>query len=171
MTTHKRLSIILLGLIVFLSSCIQQPSFAYETATFVRVVDGDTIVIARGRHHEYVRLIGIDAPESVHPDPSRNSEEGRLAAAFLRNLLKDTVVVYIVKDQSDTDQYGRLLRYVWLLKPNAKDETVMRKSMLNAILLLQGYAVNVTIPPDVEYALKFVDYVREAREKQAGLWR
>ena len=43
--------------------------------------------------------------------------------------------------------------------------------MINAILLLQGYAVSVTILPDVEYALKVVDYVREARKKHAGLWR
>jgi micrococcal nuclease len=167
---YKRFCI-LLGLIFLLASCTLQSSVDYETVVFVRVVDGDTIVVDRGHGNEYVRLIGIDAPESVHDDPSRNSEEGRLASAFLKNMLQDISKLYIVQDQSNTDKYDRLLRYVWLSKPNTKDEASVRESMVNAIILLKGYAVNVTIQPDVEYALKFVEYVGEARKKKAGLWK
>lgn len=171
MTRFLRRCMLLLGVSLLLSSCNLTPSQEYEKASFVRVVDGDTIVVDRGRGYEHIRLIGIDAPESVHPDPFRNSEDGRLAAAFLKTLLIDTSILYLDIDQSDTDKYDRLLRYVWLTKPNRKDDAQVRESMVNAILLLNGYAVNVTIPPDVEYALKFVDYVREARENNAGLWR
>lgn len=49
----------------------------------VRVVDGDTLLIDQGKEYEYVRLIGIDASESVNPDPTRNTEDGKLSSAFL----------------------------------------------------------------------------------------
>lgn len=163
--------IILLVLILCLSSCTKvQIEIGYESVKMVRVVDGDTLLIDRGKEYEYVRLIGIDAPESVHPDPARNTEDGKISSAFLKSLLKSTAIIYIAKDVSDTDQYGRLLRYVWLTKPSPEDETQIREYMVNAMILLKGYATNVTIQPDVAYAQLFLGFAREARNKHAGLW-
>src|SRR5690606_28811809 len=64
------------------------------------------------------------------------------------------------KDVSETDQYGRLLRYVWL-----EDG-----AMLNELLVLGGYAVSSTYPPDVHYQDRFLAAERQAREAGAGLW-
>lgn len=52
----------------------------------IRVVDGDTIVIDYNGAEEKVRLIGVDTPESVHPDEEKNTEFGEKASE-LSNLI------------------------------------------------------------------------------------
>jgi micrococcal nuclease len=155
--------------LILLTSCTPDRVLQYDTANLIRVVDGDTVLVDRGQGNEYLRMIGIDAPESVHPDPNKNSEEGRRSAAFLQSLLKNVTIVYITKDVSETDKYGRLLRYVWLVKPR-EDTTEIRSGMVNAIMMLEGYASAMTIQPDVRYAELFVKFVREARQNRKGLW-
>ena len=157
-------------ILLMLTGCTSTDITRYESVKLIRVVDGDTILVDRYNQSIYVRLIGIDAPESNHPDPLRNTEDGRKASAFLKSLLKSTTLVYIVKDVSDVDKYGRLLRYVWLSKPTSLDETYIRGNMVNAIMLTQGYATNVTIQPDVKYAQLFLGFTREARLNNVGLW-
>ena len=58
----------------------------------IRVVDGDTIRVDFYGDNKLVRLIGIDAPESVHPDRTQNVPEGEIASEFLRNLLDNNYV-------------------------------------------------------------------------------
>ncbi len=169
MTLRKSYLSVMLILLI-LSGCTSTDVTKYETVKLIRVVDGDTILIDRSNQSTYVRLLGIDAPESVHPDPLRNTEDGRKASAFLKSLLKSATLVYIVKDVSEVDKYGRLLRYVWLRKPISNDETQIRGNMVNAMMLIQGYATNVTIQPDVKYAQLFLGFTREARLNNAGLW-
>ena len=84
---------------------------ADETATVVRVVDGDTIVVDRGRGEEHIRYIGVDTPETVIPKPVEAF--GREASAANRALVEGRQVV-LERDISEVDRYGRLLRYVWL---------------------------------------------------------
>ena len=43
----------------------------------LRVVDGDTIEIDYNGEKEKVRLIGVDTPESVHPDAEKNTDYGK----------------------------------------------------------------------------------------------
>jgi micrococcal nuclease len=142
----------------------------FEEAVVVRVVDGDTIdveILARtdgpgagqaepGPTYR-VRLIGIDAPESVHP---RTPVEcfGREASAAAKALLEGQAV-RLVKDVEETDRYDRLLRYVYL-----GDE------MANARLVLNGYALSYTYPPNVRHTDLFAELQREARSRELGLW-
>ena len=112
----------------------------------MRVVDGDTLVIDRGRGEEKLRLIGIDCPESVNPDKSKNTE-GVVSAGQ---------PVLLQKDTSDTDRYGRLLRYVWLVEPkDAKSAEEVTTKMLNAILVVNGHAIAKEYRPDTAYSLIF----------------
>lgn len=69
------------------NSSYQETSATLERASVVRVVDGDTLVVDRGSGDEKVRLIGIDCPESVNPDESRNTEEGRAASDFTKSVV------------------------------------------------------------------------------------
>ncbi len=63
-------------LIVLLGAAILVPALALggtlfaseERAEVIRVVDGDTIVVRISGKDEKVRLIGVDTPESVHPN-------------------------------------------------------------------------------------------------------
>ena len=124
----------------------------FEQARIVRVVDGDTLVINTNGVNERVRLIGIDAPESVHEDESRNTEEGVEASNFVQSIVQSGQRVYLQKDVSNRDQYDRLLRYVWLEVPNDPwniDE--VRTKMLNAILVDNGHAKPKRYKPDTAY--------------------
>lgn len=117
------------------------------------VVDGDTIIVELGGVEQRVRLIGVDTPESVHPDESRNTEAGNVASDYTKSIVKSEDTVYLQKDVSDTDKYDRLLRYVWLEKPtDVNDESEVKTKMLNAILVAGGYAEPKEYEPDTAYA-------------------
>jgi micrococcal nuclease len=138
-----------------------RPEGATETARVVRVVDGDTLIVDRGRGEERLRYIGVDAPESVRPDTPVEFM-GREAAAANAALVEGATVV-LEKDVSDTDRFGRLLRYVWL-----RDGEVWL--LVSLELVRQGYAQVVTFPPDVRWVELLRDAQRGAREAGLGLW-
>lgn len=130
-----------------------------ETATVKRVVDGDTIVI---EGDEYVRLIGVDTPESVHPDESKNTDEGELASEFLTELLPVGTTIYLEYDKDLTDSYGRTLAYVWLVEPNTDDVSAdyVRENMVQGILLEANMAQTLEVEPNTRYALIFAQLAK-----------
>ena len=97
-----------------------------ELFTVDEILDGDTILIETG---DYVRLIGIDAPE-------KDEEFYNESKTFLTSLILNKKVS-LEKDQEEVDNYGRLLRYVYL------DTTNINLEMVN-----QGYARPMHIEPD-----------------------
>ncbi len=124
-----------------------------EVATVERVVDGDTLKVSIDGESYRVRLIGMDAPESVAPDDTRNTEEGGIASNFTKSLVSEGQTVYLQKDTSDTDTYGRLLRYVWLEYPGTDLRNIynVREYMLNGVLVYEGYAEAKSYKPDTAY--------------------
>lgn len=131
-----------------------------------RIIDGDTFVCSGER----VRLIGIDAPES-RPNARLERQRalgdaqvvlalGRRAKEFFSELLPLGTVVRLELDVQKRDRYGRLLAYVWL--PDGR--------MANEVLLAEGYAMLLTIPPNVRYAERLRRAWRLAIEEQRGLW-
>jgi micrococcal nuclease len=123
-----------------------------------RVVDGDTFVASVNGRRERVRVIGVDTPESV--DPNRPDEPfGEEASNFAKHYLNDRTV-RMAGDVEPRDRYGRMLAYVWLA-----DGTFW-----NALLAAEGYAQQLTIPPNVTYADLFRRLVGEARREDRGLW-
>ena len=79
--------------------------------------------------------------------------------------------VYLEKDVSETDKYGRLLRYVWFQVPNDFSENEIKENMFNASLVLNGYANATTYPPDVKYTNYFNKFEKTARNENIGLWQ
>jgi micrococcal nuclease len=69
--------------------------------------------------------------------------------------------VWMFRDVSETDRYGRLLRFVFLPGDPL---------MFNERLVREGYANAATYPPDVSLAERFREAEREARSAGAGLW-
>ena len=137
--------------------------FGLVVATISKVIDGDTVELSDGRK---VRLIGVNAPEST----TRTEEYGKEASKYTTSKLTGKTV-YLQKDVSETDRYGRLLRIVWLQIPtDDMNESEIRTKMFNADLVLNGYAEPSTYPPDVKYSDYFVKFAREAREQNKGLW-
>lgn len=119
-----------------------------HVVTVARVIDGDTIEIEGGHR---VRYIGIDTPEK---------EEPYYWEALEANLkLVEGKEIWLEGDAEDRDQYGRLLRYVWV------DNT-----MVNAELVRLGYAYSLSYPPNVKYQRYFLQMEKEARVYKRGLW-
>jgi micrococcal nuclease len=137
------------------------PEGATETAQVVRVVDGDTLVIDRGKGEERLRYIGIDAPESVRPETPVEFM-GQEAAGANAALVKGRELV-LERDVTDTDRFGRLLRYAWF-----QDGDAWR--LVNLELVAQGYAQAVSFPPDVRWQDLLRTAERGAREAGLGLW-
>ena len=136
-----------------------------QPARVVRVIDGDTIEVEIDGAEYTVRYIGVDTPETVHPSQPVGCF-GPEASNYNEQLVEGETVA-LEKDVSETDQFGRLLRYVWTGQNAAQGEG---QTMVNAVLVLNGYAQVVTFPPDVKYQDLFLDYQREAREAGRGLW-
>jgi len=104
-----------------------------------------------------VRYIGIDTPETV--DPRRSVQCFGEEANERNRQLVDGKVVGLEKDVSETDSFGRLLRYVWV-----------GTEMVNTTLVEEGYALASTYPPDVKYAEQFASLQAQARDNGRGLW-
>jgi micrococcal nuclease len=100
----KRFLALLLIVAIFLLSCA--PVATESQVKVVRVIDGDTIEIAGGAH---VRYIGMDTPEIY----SEVEFYGPKAKAKNIELVEGKLVT-LEKDVSETDKYGRLLRYVYV---------------------------------------------------------
>ena len=126
-------------------------------ALVVNVVDGDTIDVEIGGETYRVRYIGVDTPETVDPNRPVGCY-GPEASAHNKALVAGKTLG-LEKDVSETDKYGRLLRYVWL-----------DGEMVNADLVRDGYAQVSTYPPDVKYQDTFLQLQREARDAGRGLW-
>ncbi|PIR43383.1 nuclease [candidate division WWE3 bacterium CG10_big_fil_rev_8_21_14_0_10_32_10] len=120
-----------------------------------RVVDGDTIEIEGGQK---VRYIGIDTPETVHPD--KGVECYGKEASDKNKTLVENKKIRLEKDVSETDSYGRLLRYIYL-----EDGT-----FVNLLLVKEGFARSSTYPPDVKHQETLKSAEQEARASKIGLW-
>lgn len=125
-----------------------------KTYIIERVIDGDTIELENGKE---VRYIGIDTPETKHPNKEVECY-GKKATEKNKELVEGKEIK-MKKVISETDQYGRLLRYVWI-----------EDTFVNDYLVKQGFAKASTYPPDTKYAEQFKKAQRQAREKERGLW-
>jgi micrococcal nuclease len=131
-----------------------RPSFESGYARVTKVTDGDTI---HAGDHGSVRLIGIDTPE-VYGEPECF---GRQASRFAKRLLPLGTRVRFRVGVEERDRYGRLLAYMWL--PDGR--------MLNRVMIDEGYAQPLTIPPNVEFADVFRAGAHAARQAGLGLWQ
>ena len=136
------------------SVVVEQAAQPTEGALVTRVVDGDTIQLETG---EVLRYIGIDTPETVHPDKSVQCF-GKEASAKNKALVEGKRV-RLEKDVSETDKYDRLLRYVYI-----------GDVFVNDYLVRQGFAYSSSYPPDVKYQDQFRQAEQEARSDSRGLW-
>lgn len=126
-----------------------------------RVVDGDTFWVDDGSPKgKKIRLIGVDAPETRKSSRKDVGYYGEEAKHFLLEMLSGESV-RLEYDADRTDRYGRVLAYAYL-----QDGT-----FINAELLRNGFAMVLTVPPNIRYAEKFVDLQRQARAKRKGMWK
>jgi endonuclease YncB( thermonuclease family) len=132
-------------------------------AVVVRHVDGDTVYVSIPRPpeglkgYESVRFLGVDTPETVHPQ-KLVERFGKEASEFTRRHLLNQPV-FLAFDWQLRDHYKRLLAYIYLADG----------SCFNATLVREGYAHAYTRYP-FQFLEQFRALEREAREKGRGLW-
>jgi micrococcal nuclease len=152
------------------------PSAVYalrHNAKVLYVIDGDTLKIMYDGKKQSIRLIGIDTPESrknskAFKDSRRSSRDinaiisqGKIAKKYVKGLVKKGDKIKIEFDVEKRDRYHRLLGYVYL--PDGR--------MLNDIIIRNGYASPLTIPPNVKYRGRFSKSYKFARSHRLGLWK
>ncbi len=166
----KNLLLLAIPLFLFSIHCHYEQT---TTCTVTKIVDGDTIYCSKGYGKEQkVRLIGIDAPESnknskTYRDAERTGDSvesiiklGKKSTAFVKSRISVGMEVRLERDVQTQDKYGRTLAYVYLLDG----------SMLNELIVREGYAQVMTIPPNIKYQGLFVEAERDARKNKRGLW-
>ena len=139
---------------------VAPPADAEGPFPVVRVVDGDTLIVARPEGETRVRVIGIDTPESVAPDQPVECF-GPEAAQRAEQLLAGTSVMLRGDPTQDrADRYGRELDYVWL--PDGR--------LFNHVMLAEGYALEYTFAAPYAYQAEFRAAEQLAAQGAAGLW-
>jgi endonuclease YncB( thermonuclease family) len=126
-------------------------------ALVVGALDGDTISVVLegdppGRTYT-VRYLGIDAP------PNTPSVPWGVVAFEVNEKLTNRKVVRLERDQSDTDDEGNLLRYVYL-----------GEELLSITLAEQGLARAAVNEPDTRFRAEILDAEQRARAGNRGLW-
>jgi len=120
-----------------------------------RVIDGDTIVIEDDIE---IRLIGVDAPE-----------QGECFYQEATDALTELIEgknIYIKKDVSGKDNFGRLLRYIFV----ANENSFVDNLFVNKYLIEKGYAGLMPATQDKEYR-GILEYARnQARLQNIGIW-
>ena len=122
-------------------------------ASVVSVTDGDTVAVSIEGVEADVRLLGINAPE-------QDECWGPEAASHLGALI-DGGDILLVSGEEDTDEFGRLLRYVYLDEP---DEPIF----VNSVMVQFGNAVGLSNGHQHERVFKALE--ASAFQSGAGMW-
>ncbi len=129
------------------------------SAHVIRTVDGDTLLVTMADGtEEYVRLIGIDTPETVD-ERKKVQCYGPEASARMKELLEGKSVVLEAKPDEDRDDYGRLLRYVSF---DGKD--------IGAQMLEEGYAKSLCAAFPHPRCSEYEELERGAVSAGRGRW-
>ncbi len=148
----------ILGMI--LAACSQDQSPPAGLGTVVGVIDGDTVVIDLGGNDEIVRLLGIDTPETVHPDRPVECF-GSEASARMALLLPPGTAVLVQRDVETRDRYGRLLAYI---------ERLSDGLAVNASMVERGFAASLHLSPNDGLRHELEAAESRARAAGLGLW-
>ena len=131
---------------------------AWTNPYYVRVIkayDGDTVSLFINGKREKARLIGIDTPEL------RQRPWGLKAKKHLEELLGNSAWTVAVEfDVERRDKYGRLLCYL----------RTSGGKMINLQMVKDGYAMLLTIPPNVKHVDELRKAQHEARQQGLGIW-
>ncbi|MDY7099544.1 MAG: thermonuclease family protein [Actinomycetota bacterium] len=130
------------------------------TATVTEIIDGDTIVASIGGTTENVRLVGIDTPETHHPEIGAECF-GEEATDRIAELIPEGSEVVLLRPTETRDDYGRLL--AWVVRPS--DDL-----LVNLSLVADGYADILIIQDDLTFEDDLRSAATAARAADLGLW-
>ena len=138
---------------VNLPACLRDKPAA-EFAEVLSITDGDTIHVSIQNQEFKLRYIGINSPELYE-----KNEFFGLEASGKNEELVSGKSVYLIKDRSNVDQFGRLLRYV-----------MVGDTFVNLQLIREGFAIAKDYPPDISCSRSFYEAEKLARQEKLGIW-
>jgi len=125
-----------------------------------RVVDGDTVWVDDSGERVKVRLIGLDTPETVHPNKGVECF-GVEASNRAKELLTGQSVFLESDPAADSiDRYGRTLAYIWITSG----------TLFNLEMIAGGYGFEYTYDLPYRYQAHFKAAEADARNNNRGLW-
>ena len=149
-----------LVLLIF-GGCTKESDAEVQIGIVAEVIDGDTVDLTIAGNRQRVRLIGIDTPETKHPEKPVQCY-GPKATRFTESLLANGTEVRIERDAEARDSYDRLLVYLFRTSDNL---------FVNLQIVQEGFARVLTIEPNTIYMGEFVTAARDARDNNRGLWQ
>lgn len=124
-----------------------------------KVTDGDTIDVLVEGNEITIRLIGVDTPETLHPDEEKNCPFGQSATDYLKSKLEGEYID-IEYDNDTKDSYGRTLAYIYI-----------GNELINETIIKDGYGVYSYFPSDTHrYDQRFIDAQKYAQDNSLGMW-
>lgn len=167
----KRIYSIILIVLVLLISMVgiyqqagKNKTNLYE-AVVLRVVDGDTIIVALNNREERIRMIGVDAPESVSLNEEENTVWGQSASEYTKSVLEPGTKIWLTFDIEERDQYGRMLAYIWLDSDTENLNHLFQKQLIG-----EGYALAIRYEPNTKYTAELYATMEGAISDRSGLW-
>lgn len=140
------------------------PTLTLVGATIVEVFDADSIEMRLEDGRDvHVQLLGIDAPDTGRP------ERGH-ANTFARARLTKGRRVYLEQGPQLWDARGRYLALVWLRRPTTGSARETSTRMLNAMMLVAGYAEVEPEEQNPKYGTLFRVLEQEAKRAARGIW-
>lgn len=147
------------------NAIINSKDIQLEEAYVTKIVDGDTIWVKLGNTEEKVRLIGIDCPEYTKQIEPYGKEATEYTTEKLLNKM-----VFLQKDVSNTDNYDRLLRYVWTEKIYEVNDENISKYLFNYSLCNEGLAESKYYNPNISFQ-NYLDAAQKyAKDNKKGMW-
>ena len=124
------------------------------------VVDGDTVKLSYLGTTEYIRMLGVDTPETKDPRKPVQCFGAEASRFTKETLLNQDVTISFDETQGTRDKYNRLLLYIWL--PDG--------TLFNKLLISEGYAFEYTYNKPYLYQAEFKAAQADARTAARGLW-
>ena len=148
------MSIGILGPLLNRSDSPQQITPEQSSATVLRVIDGRTIVVDSDDGEQTIRLIGVEALPFGDPFRVFSQDVQKVMENWIAG--KDLM---LEADDRDSDEQGRLLRYV-----------ILDGIMINAALIVHGLGKHESERPNDRYNAFLIEMERQARESEVGIW-
>jgi micrococcal nuclease len=127
-------------------ACNTEPEITAVIVSYVS--DGDTFKLSTG---ETIRLIGLNTPEI-----------GQKCSSEATNKLKELVLgkeITLKQDVDNKDQYGRLLRYIYV-----------GNTFINLEMVKLGFAHKYEYGSNTKYSSQFEQAENEAKQNEGCLW-
>ena len=154
----KYIGLLAVGLIIYIFYVFSGGNPYGKWVLVTEVIDGDTVHVGRGWRNTTVQFLGVDTPETVHPDKSVEFL-GPEASEFTKKTLRGKKAHLEFEPSNQMDKHDRLLAYVYLSDGR----------FFNAELIKRGYA-RVIAPSYFRHYDEFHNYEREAMAAGRGIW-